>query len=348
MKLFEKAIRLDQDADRRLAERLEEAEARLDAGKEILALELDQATAKQLAKAARKNGTVGKLTQTMVELAPDITDQATLAAQQAIAELDRARSALATTGQLAQIAPRVDGVMQKLGVRDSVLGDLIADEQSPAPTSPIARLAGSGDFLSRFGLGGLAVRNGQASSNTTPSAVVEEVAERTIAPKLSAEQGRVVAGKLPPILGKPLAAIDRASATASSPLSPRSSKSSSSSSPSSSSSSSSSSRLASGTQPPGSSTPVANGLVDKAVDLLEGVTDDLPVKLLGSERELVLSSPIVRDLQQTTTEIYTPTNTLSLHDALPISLREGDSARPGRGSASRRAPRRSRGSARRR
>ncbi|MEJ7601157.1 MAG: hypothetical protein WKG01_24855 [Kofleriaceae bacterium] len=165
-RIREKALRRAQDADRQLKEQLEEARARLQAGKQVLHAELDKAGAARLADDMRRTGNVGKMTQTMVELAPKL-----------LGDLDRASAELVDGKALARVAPKVDSMLQQIGVEEPLLGDLI---------------------------GGLGAANGISERDRTREreartrALLEDmpIVERTIVPRISATKARTIATQL--------------------------------------------------------------------------------------------------------------------------------------------------------
>ncbi|HEY5937506.1 MAG TPA: hypothetical protein VIU61_22825, partial [Kofleriaceae bacterium] len=117
-KVLEKARRLAQDVDPRVKERVEEARERIEVGKQVLREELDRAAAAKLGDAARRTGSVGKVTRTMIELAPTVIDA-----------LDRAKSDLVDDKQLARLAPRIDDALAQLGIDEPLLGDLVVGKR---------------------------------------------------------------------------------------------------------------------------------------------------------------------------------------------------------------------------
>ena len=176
-KLLEKARRLVQDVDPQAKARLEEARQRIDVGKQVLRDELDRAAASKLGDTARRSGAVGKVTQTMIELAPTV-----------IADLDRATSELVDAKQLAKVAPRIDAALNQLGIEEPLLGDLV-------PGVGVDSLG-----LGGLGSGGVSEQKPKPVSDDVAklTAMFEEfpVRERTIVPKISATKARTIATQL--------------------------------------------------------------------------------------------------------------------------------------------------------
>ena len=167
-KVRERARRLAQDIDPRAKDRLDEARERIEVGKRVLRDEIDRAAATRLGDAARLTGSVGKITRTMIELAPHVID-----------ELDRAKSELVDDKQLAKIAPRIDAALAQLGIEEPLLGDLVGGlgagggVQKPAERPILDDAAKLRTMFDEF-----------------------PVRERTIVPKLSAAKARTLSTQL--------------------------------------------------------------------------------------------------------------------------------------------------------